>query len=448
MSFIKEMDAAIALWIKGDLQAAIFDSSDEELFEFVTNVALISRHYSTPNTQQNENFSFIVNSALSGGMHPCAAFECRMTKIDQLVSFASLYADEVYIQSPFENLYLRGEQKFRVLERNEILAGIHTYLYLKPLIGAGILKYASVNVGFCLHHLEEIAKPLSESIRKKEDRLYEVLEKFLIERCKVTFDYVEGNKRKPFFEITGPNELIEHGKVYFHAFEPLSELYLSFMGNGVPYVLKTDEVKSSGVLAMVIDPIINDLSTQEWHSALNGTSYLCDSKTQIKVASKINSHAYAANSAAFEGAMKHYLPAIYTNDVSAILRLRNKEEEAFAVYRDRLNKIMSETKMWSEDEVSRVFRDQVLPEINIINKKVSDWKASTRESIAEKVLFGAGAASFGLYGGMLPSTMGEMVAAIGGASAVAGTLMDYNKSLKEKTEARKNDFYFLWQASK
>ena len=109
---------------------------------------------------------------------------------------------------------------------------------------------------------------------------------------------------------------------------------------------------------------------------------------------------------------------------------------------------MQESKSWSEEEVSKIFRDQLLPEINLIDKKVKDWKVNTRESISQKILFGTATASFGLYGGVLPANMGEVLAALGGASAIAGSLLEYNKTLKEKQEARKNDFYFLWQAGK
>ena len=97
--------------------------------------------------------------------------------------------------------------------------------------------------------------------------------------------------------------------------------------------------------------------------------------------------------------------------------------------------------------MAEAFRDQILPEINLIDKKIKDWKLKTRESLKEKVIFGTGAVSIGLYAGMLPPNIGQLVAAIGGGSAIAGAVMDYNKTLKDRIEARSNDFYFLWQAN-
>lgn len=446
MEFLKEYDNAIALWSQGDIWEAVFDSPEEYVYEFAEVMALISKHHFYSGNLLNENFSFIANSSLSGDAHPCSAPECRKKKLDQLASFSALYADEVYIQNPFEKILLRGN--IREVERHEVLAGIQNYFYLKPLIEKGIIKYATVNVSFCEQHSDEIAKPLSESISRKEDKLIEVLEAYLKRKCKITFDYSGGNRLKPFFEITGPEDIIEHGTTYFHAYEPIPDLFKPFMKKDGPYILNHEEVESSRVLDQIIGPIVNDLSTQEWHSALNGTSYLCDNKTHMKVASKINSTVYAANSDVFEKSLKHYLPAIHSKNPASLLDLRMREEEAFSVYRDKLNKIMQESSSWGEDEVSKIFRDQLLPEINIIEKKVKDWKSNTREGIAQKLLFGTATASFGLYEGLLPANIGEFVTAVGGATAVAGGLMEYNKTLKEKQEARKNDFYFLWQAAK
>lgn len=446
MEFIKEYDEAITLWSQGDIEEAVFNSPEEYVHEFAEVMALISKHHFYSSNSPNENFSFIANSSLSGGAHPCSAPECRKKKLDQLASFSALYADEVYIQNPFEKILLGGN--IREVERHEVLAGIQNYLYLKPLIEKGIVKYATINVNFCEQHSDEIAKPLSESIRRKEDKLIEALEAYIKRKCKVTFGYSGGNRLKPFFEIAGPKDIIEHGSIYFHAYESIPNLFKPFMKKDDPYLLSYEEVESSRVLDLVIGPIVNDLSTQEWHSALNGTSYLCDNKTHMKVASKINSKAYVANSDVFEKSLKHYLPVIYSKSPASILDLRMREEEAFSVYRDKLNKFMKESSSWDEVEVSKIFREQLLPEINLIEKKVKDWKANTREGIAQKLLFGTAIASFGLYEGLLPANIGELVTAVGGATAVAGTLMDYNKTLKEKQEARKNDFYFLWQAAK
>ena len=88
----------------------------------------------------------------------------------------------------------------------------------------------------------------------------------------------------------------------------------------------------------------------------------------------------------------------------------------------------------------------MLPEINLIDKKIKDWKSKTKNSLKTKLIFGSGAVTVGLYAGVLPPDIGQIIAAIGGGTAVTSALMELNSTLKEKDEARSNDFYFLWQA--
>jgi hypothetical protein len=433
MEFVEEFDEIISLWTDGDVIDSVSDSSDEDLFELAET-----------KSKPNRNFSFVANSALSGGRHPCSYPDCRIKKLDELVSFASLYADEVYIQNPFEEILITGPENISEASRQELIYGIHNYYYLRPLIEKGVIKYAQNMVSLCQHHSETIAKPVSAEIERKENRLHGLLEEQLIEKCSIYFDVGKG--AGPFLKVEGPDGLVDHGVRYLHLFGNPPEFITHLLDKKLPYKFTKQEILSEGLLSIIISPIIKDLSKQEWHSAFYGTSYLCDNPAQMKIASKLNSAAYAASSTAFNNAMSHSLPAVYGKDLKAIVNLREKEEEAFSVYRDKVHSLLKATDNWSESEVAEAFRDQILPEINKIDKKIKDWKVKTQESLKEKILFGSGAVSIGLYAGMLPANIGQIVAAIGGGSAVAGAVMDYNRTLKEKNEARDNDFYFLWQA--
>ena len=444
MDFFDEFEMAINLWGDGKTVETVASSDPDDIFEFAETLALITKYHFTEKDNRNENFSFIANSSLSGGRHPCASFDCRQNKLDQLITFASLYADDVYIQNPFENILLKGADGLVEGDKEELIHGILNYYYLKPLIEKGIIKYAHNMVSLCEFHSETLAKPLSDKIEKKEEKLYEILHDYLIDKCSITFDMRNGSD--PYLTVTGPEGFIDHGETYLHLYDPLPDCVEPLKNKKLPYIIPRDVILKEEILSLVINPILRDLSNQEWHTNFFGTSYLCDNPTPIKIASKINSQAYIANAEAFEHGMSHYLPAIYAKDVKTIMALRDQEEESFAVYRDKINKMMRKTKNWNRKEVSEIFRDEILPEINIIEKKVKDWKHKTRSSLKEKVLFGTGAVTIGLYGGLLPTGFGQLLAAIGGGTAAVSALIEYNKTLKEKEEARSNDFYFLWQA--
>lgn len=442
---VSEMDMAISLWADGaDIEEAIFNASKDDLFEFSETLALISRHHSQATAEKNNRFSFTANSALSGGSHPCASPNCRFQRTESLISFAALYADEVYIQQPFEGIALREPSLIREVDRHNLVAGIYTYMRLRPLIGKGVLKYAHDIIPFCDYHHESIAKPLAKEIDAKAQALETEIMRLLLESCNVTFNRT--NRSSPFFEISGPDGIIEHGKVYFHAFRPTPRIFRRFQKMGPIYTLSKAEIEDSGVLGLVVSPILRDITFQEWHTALNGTSYLCDNPAHIALVSSVNHEAFMVNSAAFSTALRHNLPQIFSRDPTALLELREREEEAFFVYRDKLRKLMHGSTNWSEKELSRVFRDEVVPEINGLKKRIHDWQSNTRESLGEKLIFGTGAVTLGLYAGILPPDIGQLVAALGGTSAAAGVLMDWNKTLKVKQQARTSDFYFLWEA--
>ncbi|MCQ4243903.1 hypothetical protein [Stutzerimonas decontaminans] len=445
MEFIDEFNEILSLWLDGDSLEAISNAPADDVFELAETLAHSSRYHFQPDSTPNRNFSFIANSSLSGGRHPCSYSECRIKKLDELVSFSSLYADEVYIQNPFEEILISGPESINYISRQELIYGIYNYFYLKPLIEKGIIKYAQNMVSLCQHHSDTLAKPISAEIIKKENRLYGLLENQLAERCTISFDIGKG--AGPFLKFEGPHGLIDHGVIYLHLSGELPESIARLIDKKLPYIFSRTEVLSEGMLSLIIAPIIKDLSNQEWHSAFYGTSYLCDNPAQMKIAAKLNSEAYAASSSAFNKGMSHSLPSVYAKDLSAIVKLRENEGEAFAVYRDKIHSLLKSTNRWSEHEVAEAFRDQILPEVNLIDKKIKDWKVKARESLKEKVIFGTGAVSIGLYAGMLPPNIGQLVAAIGGGSAIAGAVLDYNKTLKDKIEARSNDFYFLWQAN-
>lgn len=443
MDFIAEFDDIIFSETQGDIENSILNLDDECFYEFTETLYLVTRYYFNNNLKKNENFSFIANSSLSGGRHPCSAAGCRFSKLEQLATFSALYSDEVYIQNPFEQIVLNGPKNINFMSRQEIIAGIYNYLYLKPLIKKGIIKYALNKVNLCHNHGLSLASPLSAKLQNKEKELYELIHEELIDKCKVSFDVTTDGT--PFFEVQGPDSFVEHGIMYFHLMPPVGEFIESLCSKSLPYIFSKKEIIQEKVLDVIITPIIEDLSEQEWHSKFYGTSYLCDNQTQIKIATSTNPVTYKANSTSFDSAVEHYLPTIQSKNLETMLNIREKEEDAFKVYRDKVNALIKKSGSWEKNEIAEIFRDQILPEINTIEKKVSDWKKKSRSAIKDKIIIGSGAVSFGLYSGILPSDLSHLLAAVGGGAAIVSTVVDYTKTIRGKSEARANDYYFLWQ---
>lgn len=445
--FVSEFDLAIKLWSSNNIIERIETADDEELFEFAETLALISRHHFIGNAEkENENFSFVANSSLSGGPHPCSFPDCRARRLDELASFASLYADVVYITNPFEDIITGKERPFNTMARLELISAVATYLQLKPLFELGLIKYAHSLLSFCSHHHATLAQPLQDSIWKKSNELRAILFEYLIDRVTIEFDIGDG--AGPFLKIKGPESLIDHGVVFMHLTGPPSTHTKGLLKQDLPYKLSRNEIIDEGLLSMIIEPIVEDLSRQEWHTSFFGTSYLCNNKAQMGLASRINSSNFKANANVFQSTMDHYLPSIFSKDVATLTALRLREDEAFKVYRDKLRRLIGSSSDWSVEHLSEVVRDELVPEINLIDKRIRDWKSNLTSNLQEKLIFTTGAVSVGLYSGFLPPNLGQIVAAAGGGTALVGALMDYNKTFKTKEKAESSDFYFLWQANR
>ena len=136
--------------------------------------------------------------------------------------------------------------------------------------------------------------------------------------------------------------------------------------------------------------------------------------------------------------LRHDVPAICSNNVSEIIKLRESEEETFKVYRDCVHNLVKKADGCDKKQISEMFKDQVLPELNKLDKTVKDWKSSLENSVFQKLLFGVGTVSIGMYSGVLPFDTKKIIAAFDGFTGIT----------KEQQEARKNGYYFLWRIGK
>jgi hypothetical protein len=447
MDFIKELDLIISLWIQDGVAKSIEKSTPDTLFKFIETLYLSTKHHSYPQLKNNENFSFIANTSLSGGASSCANLDCRLDKLDELVSFASLYADVIYINNPFEPLYISWESLHINHIKTELFSAIHQYFYLKPYLSLGIIKYSSGYMSLCSHHHETLAKPLAEKINKKEQDLTNIFTEYFLSDCTISLGKFDNGEM--FLEILDKNNIIEHGRKYLYFYsKPKSKHLRKLSQKGTKHVLSREEIEQENILPSIVFPLVNDIVEQEWISYFYNSSLLVDNKDKIKISGQLNAETMSINANTFNDSINHYLPTIHCRDPLEIIKLREREDESFKVYRDKLHKLLLDAPKQKQECFPEIFRDTVLPEINLINKKLKDYQTKKRNNLRDKLIFGSGAVAFGLYSGVLPTNIGSILAAIGGGSAIVSSMIDYKSAFLSKDEIRSNDYYFLWQLSR
>ncbi|WP_395306524.1 hypothetical protein [Enterobacter sichuanensis] len=447
MELIAELDLVISLWSQDGIAKSIENSTPDTLFKFIETLYLSTRNHSPYQDKNNENFSFIANTSLSGGATNCASLDCRLNKLDELVSFASLYADVIYINNPFEPLYFSWDDLHINHIKNELLIAIYQYFYLKPYLSLGIIQYSSGYMSLCSHHHETLAKPLAEKILKKEQELTSILNEHLLSNCTISLDKFDNGEI--FIEILDKGNIIDHGSTHLHFYQkPKSKHLRKLAEKNIKHTFSREEIEQENILQSVVYPLVNDIVEQEWISHFYNSSLLIDNKEKIKITGKLNAETMSINANTFNQSVSHYLPTIHCRDPLEILKLREREDESFKVYRDKLKKLLLEAPKQKQEYFPEIFRDTILPEINLMNKKLKDYKIKKRNNLRDKLIFGSGAVAFGLYSGVLPSNIGSILAAIGGGSAIVSSMIDYKSAFLSEDEIRSSDYYFLWQLTK
>lgn len=424
------------------LSKEVMTGDETKLIDFTNEIAIAIRDDSNRSVNR---FEFIASESLSGGRHPCSYPTCRFNKLDELKAFATFYADTVYVQDPFEKVLLRESDNLSTIDRDNILFGLLTYLYLKPLLDKGIVKFGHSLVNVCDNHKRLLADPLNDKRDHLEEIIHEEITTELLKHCIFTFGITESKVH--FIELTGPEGLVPHGRQYFHLYELPKSFKQLAQKKVLPYVLTEKDIIESKVTSFISGPIVENIFFQEWHSTFYRTKHLTDDELHLNYAKRINDIETSRISSALTSSLKHSLPIAFSKDTNEILKIRESEKEAFEVYRDKINKLVKDLPSQDPSNYSEMFNDIIVPEINIINKQINDRKKTIRSSISDKVLFGLGTVTVGLYSGIIPQDIGNVIAAIGGCKCAIDTLSDWNKSFKPDEEARKNDLFFLWKAN-
>jgi len=392
-------------------------------------------------------FDFVANSSLSGGRHPCISPECRLSSVDTLARFASLYSDSVLIHDPFATIFPHSQIEDIDIEsrvKSELVIAIAKLIQLEPLIQKGIIGFASSEYHFCEECYQTHIKDLE--FERNRDNINSVLKQRILREVDFKAVISDG---MPVIEVNGPEDIVNHG---------VSILLLSGNDAFSEFVIKKATRKSSlfskkelqkyALVETLVDPIMSDLTIQSYYSEVYGTQYVTDNEVDFDILSTLNSSKVNTLSAALAEGFSHSVPYLSDIEISRLLELREKEGESFNVYRDSFSKAIQSVTDPDIDKVRQAFNDIVRPDLNNIELTIKNSRKLLWGSVTKDLVFGAGFITVGLFTGLLPPNIGEIVAAVGGFNYIAGSLDKIIQLGQEPSEIRSNKYYFLWKAKK
>jgi hypothetical protein len=390
---------------------------------------------------KNSKFNFVANSTLSGGPFPCKDLLCRLKNIDNLARNATLYADTVFIENPFEQYF--HVKEFTGLTRLYLALDLTVLYHYKPLFDEGIFRYSSPITHVCNSCLKKM-NAFSKSYEKKiQNAELSILDYLLTE---LTFTIKNDNDQQPQIIVEGSEDLGDHpvileinnhlGNPLFKRIQKKSKLKLT-----------KKEIIDFGIPEMFITPIINDLITQNHYSNYFNAYYLTNRNIEERLINNNQSKSKAIMGNKISKSLVHSLPFLPDTDFMNLIKLRKKEGEAFEIYRSSLTNFLTNIKS-KEHYLKQAFQDEIQPEINRINMTLKNSKKLILTDIGKDLLVGSTFVSVGLFSQFLPPNIGQLVAGLGGINYLGKFGDNVKKLATVETEARTNKYFFVWKLQK
>lgn len=386
-------------------------------------------------------FDFVANSSLGGGSHPCAHPQCRLRNVDDLARFAILYADHVYIPNPFEK-YVRLDSMDDI-HRLQLIGDIAILLYLKPLFDTGLVsmrKNIFCLCNSCLAKLEEI----EDEVRRRLNRAARRLEREYTREITVRLTDWDG---KPRIDITGPENLLKHGDLHLQS-DVLPLTLKRHFESGKEYQFTKRDMRETGLLSVLIDPIVEDIFSQSVYAFISGCQYLTNRDIDLDVAMAVNGPEDLCTSKTLLSGLSHAIPTVYDVELAKLIQLRRHEEESFRVYRDTIRKSLDAAQGLTVREARQLFEDEVRPALNSIELSIKNARKLLVSSLRNDSLCGVGFIAIGLFAGFLPPEAGKVLATLGGFKFASGLWDKATRLLRPPDEIRESRYYFLWRVSK
>jgi len=397
-------------------------------------------------------YSYSASLGLGGSALECENLDCRISRINNLARFALMYSNRVFINSFFTKYrYIKSDKEFRFAKK-DLYDDLLVFHQIGPLLQHGYISLFSPRMNICFScQAKEI---LGENAGKRFDREYRRLQEDYLVRMAVE---CEMDDDLYTFTCAGPDPYFECESVKVYSDTPSALMNRSKImgrvrsGKVVP-ISKT----LTKELGLHVDKA-HSVATNAMHglttsSCLN-TTFLTEHDLHISflnslhAAPKIRERNYIA--------LKHLASIVpFVADVALIdiIKLRQREEEAFILYRQALNAAMHTLtrpgKEFTEQDARELHADVIAPSLAVLEQKVSKAKRDLISKPLRSLTGVVGVISFGILTGLVPADMSTVAKAIG-LVKFGADMIEHTMALSDKQNSIKSDhFYFLWKVQK
>lgn len=395
-------------------------------------------------------YSYSASLSLGGdGIVACKNLDCRIERINSLARFALMYSDSVYINSFFSYYTeIDDDSNIDYIKRDfydDLLALYEIY----PLVEHGYVNFYSPEGGVCFScQAKEFLGDFSANLFSSE---YKSLQQAYLDKMIVTCEEDEGlyifnyDGPPPYFDhiststgINIPEELVVRPSI------------LKRIEKGEIVTLSKTVIKALGLHIDRAHDIATDVVHGIVTSGCLNTTFLTHHDLHIKFLNSLQNIPEVRKKNAIS--LEHLTSIVpFVEDVSLrdLLKVRQRESEAFVLYRQALNNaidtFIKSGSAFTKQDARQLHGDVIAPSLAYLDKKVGQAKRDLISRPFRSLVGVVGAISFGILTGLIPPDMSNIAKTMG-LVKFGADIIDQTMGTGDKENAITTDkFYFLWK---
>lgn len=420
-----------------------------DLFAEIGKVVTANQH-----PVKNSVFSFSASLGLGGSSLECRVLSCRLNRINILARFALLYGDEVYISNFLTDYDIKSitEENVQFVKEN-LYDDLLVLQEIRPLLEQGYIKFFEPQRDICFScHADQF---LGKNAHKRFSEEYKRLRDEFLANMNVKCDRKDDQYH---FTCDGPFPYFDHDLVCTYdnipkelAAKPYTVLRRVQKGE-ITQLSKT-LIKSLGLHTEMAHLVATNAMHGLATSGSLKTSFLTENDLHI---SFLNSLHYDPEIRERNSVALKYLESMvpFVEDVALkeIIKLRQREEEAFVIYRQALNlaidKFANSGAVFTEKDARTLHADVIAPSLALLDRKIKQAKRDLISKPLRSFVGVVGAVSFGLLTGLISSNISAIAQTVGLVKFSADVIENVMSFNDREKDIKNDQFYFLWKIKK
>ncbi len=404
------------------------------------------------------NYNFTVNGELGGQDYGgCQGTNCRLDRVDDLNRFASLWADKIYLHSYFDEhkilqqATVASEHSSREYAFKEHYVGhLKCFNRLKPLVEKGIIVLIAQREVCPICYAEQIYKidDLHSILDKQVEELADIYREDI--HAVLLSDIDRDELDEYYVRLDVPEEIDHHKQIMWISASIPKRLERKFRNSGKNIVLSKRELKELHIPENRIRELQNSVLFSHVLTKGEGlnTSFCTNSHLEVKLLNNMaNTEKDIDRNQVLQRELACELPIFAGIPVEYLLEIREKNYEAFLVYRDSIKAAINTylAQDLNRSEVKELYGDVILPRINTLNSEIKVIKDRARRNLKLDVIVLITCGAFGLLSNTLPAQIPALAAS---GLSILEIARNISNIVGTPDEVKRNDFYFIWKLSK